>query len=56
MSITMSGLDTAKSVFKVHAVDKTGSAIIRRKLQRSDLIPFFKKQQACTVVMEACGG
>jgi transposase len=55
MSITMFGLGTAKFVFQVHAVDKTGSAIIRRKLQRSDLIPFFIKQQACTVVMEDCG-
>ncbi len=28
---------------------------IRRKLRRSELIPFFEKQEACTVVMEACG-
>ena len=26
MSITMIGLDTAKSVFQVHAVDETGKA------------------------------
>jgi error-prone DNA polymerase len=29
--------------------------VIRRKLSRSELIPFFTKQAACTVVMEACG-
>jgi transposase len=55
MSITMIGLDTAKSVFQVHAVDETGRAQIRRKLSRTELIPFFEKQEACSVVMEACG-
>ena len=55
MSITMIGLDTAKSVFQVHAVDETGKALIRRKLSRTELIPFFERQEACTVVMEACG-
>ena len=55
MSITMIGLDTAKSVFQVHGVNETGKAEIRRKLRRSELIPFFEKQEACTVVMEACG-
>ena len=55
MSITMIGLDTAKSVFQVHAVDEAGHAEIRRKLRRSELMPFFEKQEACTVVMEACG-
>jgi len=55
MSITMIGLDTAKSVFQVHAVNATGKAEIKRKLSRHDLIPFFKKQELCTVVLEACG-
>jgi transposase len=55
MSITTIGLDTAKSVFQVHAVDAAGKTGIRRKLSRAELIPFFEKQAACTVVMEACG-
>ena len=54
MSITMIGLDTAKSVFQVHAIDGAGKTAIRRKLRRSELIPFFEKQEACTVVIEAC--
>ncbi len=53
MSITMIGLDTAKSVFQVHGVNETGNMEIRLKLRRSELIPFFEKQEACTVVMEA---
>ena len=55
MSITMIGLDTAKLVFQVHAVNATGQVEVRRKLRRSELIPFFQKQEICTVVMEACG-
>jgi len=55
MSITMIGLDTAKSVFQVHAVDGTGKTAMRHKLRRSELIPFFEGQPHCTVVMEACG-
>src|SRR5674476_103378 len=55
MSITMIGLDTAKSVFQIHAVDETGKTEIKRKLSRHDLLPFFKKQELCTVVLEACG-
>ena len=55
MSITMIGLDTAKSVFQVHGVDENGNVEVRRKLRRSELISFFEKQQACTVILEACG-
>ena len=55
MSITMIGLDTAKSVFQVHAVDSAGQAVTRRRLQLNELIAFVEKQAACTVVMEACG-
>ncbi len=55
MSITMIGLDTAKTVFQVHGVNEAGKVEIRRKLRRSELITFFEKQEACTVVMEACG-
>ena len=55
MSITMIGLDTAKSMFQVHGVNETGKVEIRRKLRRSELIAFFEKLETCTVVMEACG-
>lgn len=51
----MIGLDTAKSMFQVHAVNGAGKAEIRCKLRRSELIAFFERQEACTVVMEACG-
>src|SRR3954467_8984368 len=46
---------TIKAVFQVHAVDESGKAEVRRKLRRSELGASFEKQEACTVVMEACG-
>ena len=55
MSITMIGLDTAKAVFQVHALNLDGKAVSTHKLRRDQLVPFFEKLDACTVVMEACG-
>ena len=55
MSVTMIGVDTAKSVFQIHAVGATGKVLIRRKLSRTEMIPFFEKQEACSIVLEACG-
>jgi transposase len=56
MSIAMIGLDTAKSVFQLHAVDAAGKVVAKRKLRRTELAAFFTAQAPCTVVMEACGG
>jgi error-prone DNA polymerase len=54
MDITMIGVDTAKAVFQVHAVDVDGKAVLKKKLRRTELIPFFEEKAACTVVLEAC--
>ncbi len=55
MSITMIGLDIAKSVSQLHGVDASGKMLLKRKLRRSELISFFEQQPPCTVVVEACG-
>ncbi|WP_414476271.1 IS110 family transposase [Microvirga sp. M2] len=55
MTVTMFGLDTAKSTFQVHGIDSAGQGVIRRKLRRDELLSFFEQQANCTVVMEACG-
>jgi len=49
------GLDLAKSVFQVHAIDEAGEPIIRRALRRSQVLDFFRKLAPCVVGMEACG-
>jgi transposase len=48
------GVDIAKSVFQIHAVDAAGEPAIRRQLRRRQVVPFFRKQPPCLVGMEAC--
>jgi transposase len=55
MGITTIGLDLARSMFQVHAVDEAGKVEARRKLRRGEVVPFFEAQPACVVVLEACG-
>src|SRR5690349_23572425 len=55
MSVSMIGMDTAKSVFHLHGVDAQGKVLLKRKLKRDQLIGFFEQQPRCTLVMEACG-
>ena len=55
MSISMIGIDTAKSIFHLHGVDAQGKFQLKRKLRRDELVAFFERQPRCTVVMEACG-
>ncbi len=54
MSVVTIGLDIAKSVFQVHGVEAAGDTVLRRRLGRTDLLPFFAKQPACVIGMEAC--
>ena len=55
MEITTVGLDVAKRVFQLHGVDAAGKAVLRRKLQRSEVLAFFKALPPCLVGIEACG-
>lgn len=55
MDITTVGLDLAKSIFQVHAIDDEGKAVVRKALRRSQLLPFFAKLPPCLIGMEACG-
>ncbi len=48
------GVDIAKSVFQVHAVDAAGEPMIRRQLRRRQVLPFFKKLAPCLIGIEAC--
>jgi len=52
--IVVIGLDLAKNVFQVHAVDAQGQPIVRRQLRRAEVLKFFAKTPPCLVGMEAC--
>jgi transposase len=52
---TTIGLDIAKNFFQVHAVDAAGQVVLRRKLNRADVLHFFKGQPKALVGIEACG-
>ena len=41
--ITTIGLDLAKSVFQVHAIDATGTVVIRRQIRRAQMMLFFSR-------------
>lgn len=52
--ITTIGLDLAKSVFQVHAVDEMGSVVMRKRLRRSQVLAFFAEIPPCVIGLEAC--
>jgi transposase len=54
MNITTVGLDLAKNVFQVHAIDEAGEVIVGKALRRHQMMPFFSKLDPCLVGMEAC--
>jgi transposase len=55
MKTTTVGLDLAKNVFQVHAIDEAGEVIVRRALRRRQVLPFFERLAPSLVGMEACG-
>jgi len=55
MEITTVGLDLAKNVFQVHAIDEAGEVIVRKALRRRQVLPFFAGLEPCLVGLEACG-
>jgi len=54
MKISTIGLDIARNVFQVHGVNESGEVVIRNRLRRSQVIPFFKKLPCCLIGIEAC--
>lgn len=53
--ISTVGIDLAKSVFQVHAIDAAGHVIVRRQLRRQQMLKFFEQLAPCLIGMEACG-
>jgi len=54
MQISTIGLDIAKNVFQVHAIDAAEKVVARKPLRRNQVIPYFKALPPCLVGMEAC--
>ena len=54
LTVTIIGLDIAKSVFQVHGVDACGQVVIRRQMKRRYVLAFFQKLSRCLVGIEAC--
>lgn len=55
MKITTVGIDLAKNVFQVHAVDERGKTVLKKQLKRGQVAEFFANLPVCLIGMEACG-
>ncbi len=49
------GLDTSKNVFQLHGVNEAELPMLRRKLNRNQLLGFLAKLPPLEVGVEACG-
>src|ERR1700730_144041 len=54
MQISTVGIDLAKSVFQLHAVDADGATVIRKRLRRAEVLSFFAGLEPCLIGMEVC--
>ncbi|WP_084151284.1 IS110 family transposase [Azohydromonas australica] len=51
------GVDLAKHVLQVHAVDAQGRVVVNKALQREKFLPWCAQlPPGCLIAMEACGG
>ncbi len=56
MTLIGIGIDLGKHSFHIHCQDKSGKALLRKKLTRTKLMEFLANCPSTTVVMEACAG
>ena len=52
--VTTIGLDLAKNVFQAHGIDETDGVVMRKRLRRGRVLPFFSGLPPCLIGMEAC--
>jgi transposase len=55
MKLTIIGMDIAKQVFELHALNTQSGQVERFKLKRAQVLEFFAKRAPSIVVVEACG-
>lgn len=54
MNISTIGIDLAKEVFQLHAVDKAGKTVFKKKMRREEMIQKLSNIPPCLIGMEAC--
>jgi transposase len=54
MQISTTGIDLAKTVFQIHAVDADGNTVVRKRLRRVEVLSFVSGLEPCLIGMEAC--
>ncbi|MCW8087687.1 IS110 family RNA-guided transposase [Sabulicella glaciei] len=54
MQIATIGVDLAKHVFQLHGFGPDGKVVLRQKLRRAAMMPFFARLPPCLIGMEAC--
>jgi hypothetical protein len=54
MEITTVGLDLAKNIIQVHAINQHGKAVLKKSLKRDQILPFFANLTPCLIGIEAC--
>jgi transposase len=52
--ISTVGIDLAKNILQVHAVDAAGRVVLQKAFKRAQLVSFFQKLPACLIGLEAC--
>ena len=55
MKVSTIGLDIAKSIFQVHAIDAADKVVAAKTIRRPQVLAFFAKCEPCLVGIEACG-
>ncbi len=56
MEIETLGIDLGKRTFHLVGMDKRGRIVLKKKLSRSQLLPFIGNLKSCMIGMEACSG
>jgi transposase len=54
MNIKRIGIDLAKQVFQIHAVDQHEKVVVRKQLRRNQVLTYFANLTPCLIGMEAC--
>ena len=56
MKVTLIGIDLAKSIFQVCAVNQAGKPVFNRQVRRNRLLGLLVQYPDATIAMEACSG